>query len=187
MLCFTKNLNAFIIVNSILVISNFYSRGMPWSLFVINFWGLILLIKGIKIFYPESKYNSPLFKHYLIYSSFGFFLFLLYSYIGCNHHYCHRSTLLGVFMLGLPMTIWTVILLIHFLVVKGKKKEFRFCGLKISRENEEHKEEEFEIIEKSELIENGNVIHHEKTSPTLTVKNVGLVGRKEVSLSGAQS
>jgi hypothetical protein len=157
MFCMTRNLAAFIITNSILVISNFYFGGMPWSLMIVSFWGMILLIKAIKIFHPVSKYNTPLFRHYLVYSTFGFCSFIFYCYFDCSEYYCYRNTYLGIFGLGLPMGIWTAILLLHYIIVNGVKREYSFCGIKISRDenNEIHREEEFEIIEKEEAMENG--------------------------------
>jgi len=196
----------FIVLNLIFIISNFYLGGFPWSLLIINTWTLILSFRIINIFAKNTKYNSAFFKHFLIYSSFGIFLFLIYCYSGCktvrienydndyasyinryqdihwghlkNHHInshhpkiepefgrssdikrnqpdyklvtiCERNHIFGLFFYFIPMSIWSIILFIHFLL--SNRRIVRIFGYRIERDDDEvHKEEEFEIIQKDE-------------------------------------
>jgi len=82
--CLSIHFSIFLVINLINVISNFYFGGFPYSLVIINFWGLILAFKTVKTLAKDTKYDTFFFKHFLVYSSVGFALFLIYCYGFCH-------------------------------------------------------------------------------------------------------
>jgi len=162
----------YIIINSLIIITNIYTNGYPFSLLILDISTLIIALHYLRTKGKNTKYNDSFFKHFLIYIFVGAFLFLIYSYSGCYNNiyndlyqqyhqyidnkrilvkeytriptmYCGNNIFLGLFIYFIPMGIWSVILFIHFLLFK-KKKISGFVELKY--------QEKMKNIEKKSLL-----------------------------------
>lgn len=108
----------FLVVNTLLIISNIWSHGYPWSFFVLSAWGLIFIIIALKTTFKDSKKNKPIFIHLLVYIVASVNLFIIYSFTICRKGYCESNRFYiywpNLFFF-LPIFVWGVIVILHFI------------------------------------------------------------------------
>jgi len=114
----------FTIINLLLIISNIWAHGYPWSVFVLSAWGCLLFLHSLKTSFTCEKFKNPVMIHFIIYKTFSFNVFILYSFSTCNNENCG----LFRFFIGnwfkalfyVPVLIWGILVLLHFIWWKRK-------------------------------------------------------------------
>lgn len=113
----------FTTVNALLMISNIWAHGYPWSFFVFSAWGLLLVIIALKTTFKESKKNKPIFIHLLVYIVASVNLFILYCFASCRNGYCDGNRYYiywpNLFFFA-PIIGWGIIVILHFIYWRRK-------------------------------------------------------------------
>jgi hypothetical protein len=80
--CLAVHALLYVVVNSTLVLSNFWTHGFPWSFVVLTVWGAGLALHGLRTKFPEK--DNSFTRHKIIFSAFVLLMFVSFFYLPCR-------------------------------------------------------------------------------------------------------